>query len=492
MIRSKHMELNDKRNWKIIYSNYTGMEKKAVELVYTELGSYILRDSGQYALYVLPCEKVGEAVVDKNSVIIGTYDENKLVREYVNEEEIPKDGYVVKVCDAKNKEGLKVAVITAKHPTEVFYGAIDFVDDYSTATSMIDSGIMLMNRLFDPTLGPFPDYYSAKAPTIKRRTLFAWGHPINDYRGYIENMARLKLNQLVLWNDFVPINAKDLIDYAHEYGIQVIWGYSWGWVTRCWEFDPENIPLVQQKALETFEKQYAPLGVDGIYFQSFTENTGERIKGKLVAEMVTDFVNDTASKLLEKHPNIYIIFGLHAKSVRDRLPFIKNVDKRVEIMWEDCGAFPYSYIPEAPDRQSFEETKSFTEDIINLRGIAPTSLLIRGVATLSWISFAHQAGPYVIGKNHKSVIEHDKAIMRPIWRTLEAQWRKGRAGKYAYDMIKHVASLGRPDVAVGMAGQFVGGIWQNEALIAEMLWNSDESYDEILERVLRRRYIEET
>ena len=59
-------------------------------------------------------------------------------------------------------------------------------------------------------------------------------------------------------------------------------------------------------------------------------------------------------------------------------------------------------------------------------------------------------------------------------------------------MIKHVASLGRPDVAVGMAGQFVGGIWQNEALIAEMLWNSDESYDEILERVLRRRYIEET
>ena len=109
---------------------------------------------------------------------------------------------------------------------------------------------------------------------------------------------------------------------------------------------------------------------------------------------------------------------------------------------------------------------------------------------MSWISFAHQAGNYVIGKSASSVIEHDKAIMRPIWRTLQAQWHKNGAGRYAYDMIKHVVSLGRKDVAIGMAGQFAGGIWLNEAVIAEMLWNSEQPYDEILERVSRRRYIE--
>ena len=485
------MQNADKRNWKIVYSNYEGLEKKAIDLVYSELGSYILRDAGQYALHVLACERVDKATLDKNAVIIGTYDANPFIREYIKEEEIPEDGYVVKVCDSKETEGLKVALITAKKPTEVFYGAIDFVDDYSTKTSMIDSGIFLMNRLFDPTLGPFPDYYSAKAPTIKRRTLWAWGHPINDYRNYIDNMARLRLNQLILWNDFVPLNARDLIDYAHEYGIQVIWGYTWGWGTKCWTFDPDEIPNVQRRAIETFEREYAPIGVDGIYFQSFTENTGARLKGKLVAELVTEFVNDTADKLLQKYPDLYIIFGLHAKSVRDHLDYIGKVDRRIEIMWEDCGAFPFAYIPEAPTQEDFEQTKDFTDKIIDLRGEAPTALLIRGVATISWISFAHQAGQYIIGKNAPSIIEHDKAIMRPIWRTLQAQWRKNRAGEYAYKMIKHIAASGRPDVAVGMPGQFVGGIWQNEALIAEMLWNADEPYDEILERVLRRRCIEE-
>ena len=484
------MENTDKRNWKIIYSSYEGMVKKAVDLVYSELGSYILRDSGQYALHVLACERACEATVDKNSVIIGVYKENPLVQKYIKEEEIPEDGYVVKVCDSAENGGLKVALITAKHPTEVFYGAVDFVDDYIVKTAMIDSGIMLMNRLFDPTLGPFPDYYSASSPSIKKRTVWTWGHPINDYRSYIENMARLRMNQLVLWNDFVPINAKDLIDYAHEYGIQVIWGYSWGWITTCWTVDPDDIPRIQEKAIETFERQYAPLGVDGIYFQSFTENTGESLKGRLVAELVTDFVNDTAKKLMQKHPDLYIIFGLHAKSVKDRLAFIKNVDPKVEIMWEDCGAFPYAYIPQAPSKEDFEETLNFTDKIIDLRGKAPTSLLIRGFATLSWISFAHQAGHYVIGKSSPSIIEHDKAIMRPIWRTLQAQWHKNGAGRYSYELIRHVASLERSDVAIGMPGQFAGGIWLNEAVTAQMLWNCNEPYEEILEKVSRRRCIE--
>ena len=57
-------------------------------------------------------------------------------------------------------------------------------------------------------------YFYSEVPDHKRRSIFTWGHPINDYRNYIENMARLKLNQLIIWNDFVPINAKEIIDYA--------------------------------------------------------------------------------------------------------------------------------------------------------------------------------------------------------------------------------------------------------------------------------------
>ncbi len=38
----------NKRNWKILYSTYTGMQKKAIELVSAEVGKTILRDKGVY------------------------------------------------------------------------------------------------------------------------------------------------------------------------------------------------------------------------------------------------------------------------------------------------------------------------------------------------------------------------------------------------------------------------------------------------------------
>jgi hypothetical protein len=39
----------------------------------------------------------------------------------------------------------------------------------------------------------------------------------------------LKLNQLIIWNDYMPLNVEEIIDYAHSYGIEVIFGYAWGW-----------------------------------------------------------------------------------------------------------------------------------------------------------------------------------------------------------------------------------------------------------------------
>ena len=73
----------NKRNWKIIYTSYEGMEKKAVELVSKEMGAMILREKDIYTLYVLPCEQVKNAAVDKNAVVIGLYDENEIIRKYI-------------------------------------------------------------------------------------------------------------------------------------------------------------------------------------------------------------------------------------------------------------------------------------------------------------------------------------------------------------------------------------------------------------------------
>ena len=80
---AKEYEMADnKRCWKIIYSRYEGLEKKALDLVSEELGSYINRDSGVYSLHVLPCERVEEAVIDCHAVILGVYRENPLLQKY--------------------------------------------------------------------------------------------------------------------------------------------------------------------------------------------------------------------------------------------------------------------------------------------------------------------------------------------------------------------------------------------------------------------------
>ena len=78
----------DKRNWKIIYTNYSGMEKKAVEFLSAEVGKYILRDTGIYTLYVLACERLG-AKIDKNVIIVGNYNENEEIKKHIRKEDVP-------------------------------------------------------------------------------------------------------------------------------------------------------------------------------------------------------------------------------------------------------------------------------------------------------------------------------------------------------------------------------------------------------------------
>ena len=476
----------DKRNWKIIYTSYTGMEKKTVDLVYGEMGAHILRDNGVYTIHVLACQQVETAEPDTNAVVIGLHGENRIIQKYIAANEVPEDGYVVKVMDDPEAPERKLALITAKTPCALYYGAVDFVDDYFAIAAPMHASLKMADELF---LEPWPDYTHASAPAIKTRSVFTWGHPINDYRAYIENMARLKLNQLIIWNDHLPLNARDVVDYAHEYGIQVIWGFAWGWASGGCQIDIDKLDEVGENVIATYERQYRNAGGDGIYFQSFTERKDDSIGGKNIAQTVTEFVNSIASRLLEKHPDLAIQFGLHATSVKDHLEYIAKVDPRVEILWEDCGSFPYGYHPRIRPHESYEATVAFTDRILALRQQGSTGMLFKGFMTLDWTKgrFVHQAGPYVMGLASKRLVDHDLQMLRPIWRNFQSGWIEN--GHYAYDMARHIYESGKP-VTLGMAGQFAGGIWLPEALCAEVFWSCDRPYEEIVGKVLRRRCVD--
>lgn len=130
-----------------------------------------------------------------------------------------------------------------------------------------------------------PDYQHASAPKIKTRSIFAWGHTINSYRDYIDHMARLKMNQIVIWNDFLPVNAEDVVSYAHEYGIELLWGYAWGWSRSCASADLEHLELLSRQIVDEYENTYSVALGDGIYFQSFTEiKNASTINGLNIAQ----------------------------------------------------------------------------------------------------------------------------------------------------------------------------------------------------------------
>ena len=66
---------------------------------------------------------------------------------------------------------LKLVLITAKAPREVFYGAADFVDDYFTEATVKRGWLYFENEIFDNKL---PDYYNASSPQIKTRSIWTW------------------------------------------------------------------------------------------------------------------------------------------------------------------------------------------------------------------------------------------------------------------------------------------------------------------------------
>lgn len=83
----------------------------------------------------------------------------------------------------------------------LMYGAMDFVNRIIPAANRHTSGCFRITSSIPFETG-FAPMDETSSPSVARRGLWTWGHVIYDYRGYLTNMARLKLNELVIWNDF--------------------------------------------------------------------------------------------------------------------------------------------------------------------------------------------------------------------------------------------------------------------------------------------------
>ena len=473
-------------SWKIIYNAYEGLEKRAVEFLSAQMGKYLFPQKDAYMVHVLACEKEG-ATIDKNAVVLGLFSQSETIRRFVSKEELEGKDYFVKVVKNPDNPDCRIVCITANDVQNLYYGAVAFIDNYPLDCAPVHGGLHIPQWIYNYNMAEFA--FGERAG-VQTRGVWSWAQPIGDYRSYIQEMARLKINQIVLWNDYMPLNAKEVVDYAHSFGIRVIWGYAWGWesngVAACVEktVDAAFLNGLKEQAILQYERDCLPTGCDGIYFQSFTELSKEYVGGQLVAKVVTDFVNDTVDALLEKYPNLHIQFGLHATSVKNHLDEIARVDKRVEIVWEDCGTFPYAYEPIVSSEEAFEKTLEFTKKILTLRPGAPTGLIFKGMMTVDWEMFVHQSGPYILGENTPAQIKSHKALLKPIWQMFEAGWLQ--YGEYALRVVREAVALTGGEVNIAVVNEDGGGITLPMAIFSEMLYNPQREYGEILNKASQR------
>ena len=476
------------QRWIMIIDSYEGLYKQAANILSGVVSGYLE--------YVLPAKMLGtvteEMLQDSNLLVIGNAKNNWLLQScetqgLLNIPEKP-ESYSIYVGESiRNPQGQMIAIAGFDAPG-VLYGCMDFCNRYC-GNMLFRDGYPFSKSFFDNPFGKkLPSWKITRSPAVKTRALWTWGHVIYDYRAFFDNMAKLRLNEIVIWNDRAPLNAQDVVSYAHSLGIKVIWGFAWGWDNHCSEhlnrLDFETLPQLKAHILQTYEEEYAATGADGIYFQSFTETSADRVGERCIAQVVTDFVNDVAGSLLEKYPQLHIQFGLHATSVNTHLEFIQNVDKRVHIVWEDCGAFPYHYY--TAKTENFSDTLGFTEELLVLRGAEERfGAVLKGMLNLDWPSFEHFSEPYILGERTKHYLQNRQINKDRIWRTVQAGWLKNI--EYVRRTIALIAAKGHDPILQALVedAMFENEITLSVALYAEMLWTPEADSAELTEEVAK-------
>ena len=390
------------------------------------------------------------------------------------------------------KEGYQITVlrdtvyIEGADDVGVLYGCMDFFHQYITRLTYPCDDRYYINCFENP----LPDFEYASHPTVANRGLWTWGHVIYDYRGYLDHMLKLKLNTLTIWNDRAPVNAREIVDYAHECGIKIIWGYSWLWDTDCKKIPLDRLCDFSESIFLQYEKEYSDLDGDGIYFQSATELGVENLGGTVIADAVTKFVNKTSALFFEKYPHLELQFGLHATSVKNQLSAIQNTDPRIRIVWEDCGAFPFSYQPN--DLAAFDETQEFVKKICVLRGNDDRfGAVTKGLTKLDWLTFEHPDAPRVIGVSSREMKTKLIERKRKIWRYLQAFWMiNADKAQQSVRLMKGIKDGDLYISALVEDGMFEENVMYPVALFAEILWDADRPLESIVSEVALRSYVE--
>lgn len=493
--------------WVIVSGKYEGVEKYAVDELHKLVQQYV-----PYVLPVFSDDTDSEKFKNYNVIFIGTEESNRYIAKFKKDGivEFKKDsivkfskaskdntdnsekggyealshakqGYTMKVCESCFNTERQMIILAGMGENGVLYAIRDFEHYYCDAylhNKLKMSGVCI------PFIEPMPEYEITEKPVVENRGLWTWGHVIYDYRRYLDNMSKWKMNIVTIWNDYAPVNAREIVDYAHSRGIKVVWGYTWCWGESVDPTNKEDLEKWTKRVMDTYETQYAGTGEDGIYFQTFTETSNTTIDGLSISDLVVKWVNHIGGKMLEKYPDLWINFGLHATSVKDEYIKLADIDPRINITWEDAGCFPYGYDPKIIE--NFQQTLDFTSKISNLRGDTEDfGAVLKGMINLDWSAFENQKGPFILGEAKQSFVKSRAREKEALWKYVQAYWLKNL--EYVQNTIKAVNDNNPKKVSIEALvedGLWEENMWLPVTLFAELLWNPYRPLEELVAKVM--------
>ena len=159
--------------------------------------------------------------------------------------------------DSPWQNGLKVLMITGNCDIGVLY-AVQSLGKYLSINISPKSLISLdgrpdLRKSFDSLL----NFINRGFHTFENRGIWTCGYVILDYHRFIDNMVRLRMNTLIIWNDIPPLNSPEIIDFAHSRGISIIFGFHWGWGLPDLQLqNPEDRRKIKNSVLNNYTKNY--------------------------------------------------------------------------------------------------------------------------------------------------------------------------------------------------------------------------------------------
>ncbi len=465
--------------WSLRYGSFAGIERVAV----IEL-QRLVQEFLPYVLEAAPDTNhtLGRA---RNVIVAGTPESSAVIDQLVrtNAIRLPEDpeGYTLTGRPSPWVGKERALILAGRGPKGLLNGVHAFAAEVLSLGACREGG-----REPGRVVEEMEDFHCGGAPATARRGLWTRGHTIGDYRRFLDHMAKLRLNFLVVWNEAPPVNAREVIAYAHDRGVRVMWGFVWGERREGVSLGrPQDRARARAKLLRTYEEQYAPLDPDGLYLQPLPEYGPQESPGTTAA-WVTEWGNDIARALLGSRPDLEIFLGLHAASLANDAADLADLDPRVTIMWEEVGVTPYSPHP----ARDFQVALSCAQRLAAVRPGTPFALAPTGYTCPEDSREDARHGSFVLGERSREFTRTRLTAGQPQWDILNYRWYQcyPHAARF-YDELRPVSPEGMAVAARVEEGALEELIQPSVSILAETLWNPRRPAEEILQKAMSPHYL---